>query len=236
MEHTKEEELYQNAKSITNRWERRQSQIAKLGFIGENGKLVRFEGNLNSRENRSEWNKQKFYLHKIPEFIEYNNGLTWEGYKLHKDVAYHIWEKYGKSVNNSRAGKKQEGSYNNAEPERKTVTSKQFVRDRKVVNHIRGIYESCVMPGCEYRDVDVAHIHALKHGAKDVPENCIPLCPNHHRDLDKGRIHLQYLGNKCLSVRTYDGKYLGTINARHTLDESSIEKAMESLAPYMRAL
>ena len=126
-------------------------------------------------------------------------------------------------------------SYDNTAPERKSVTSKRFERDRNVVNHVRSMYDGCVMPGCGYRDVDVAHIHALKHGAKDVPENCIPLCPNHHRDLDKGRIHLQFLEPQSLAVRAYHGAYLGEIRSKHDLDEPSIEKAMEALAPYMRA-
>jgi hypothetical protein len=126
-------------------------------------------------------------------------------------------------------------SYDNTAPERKSVTSKQYIRDRNVVNHIRSVYGSCIMPGCGYRDVDVAHIHALKHGAKDVPENCIPLCPNHHRDLDRGRLHFQYLSPKSIAVRTQSGAYIGEIRSRHTLDEDSIKKAMTALAPYMEA-
>jgi hypothetical protein len=67
-------------------------------------------------------------------------------------------------------------------------------RDSKVVSYIRSIYDSCSVVGCDYSDYDVAHIHALKHGADDLPENCLALCPNHHRDLDNGRmINLQQL-------------------------------------------
>ena len=67
-------------------------------------------------------------------------------------------------------------------------------RDSKVVSYIRSIYDSCSVVGCDYSDYDVAHIHALKHGADDIPENCLALCPNHHRDLDRGRmIDLQQL-------------------------------------------
>jgi len=67
-------------------------------------------------------------------------------------------------------------------------------RDSKVVSYIRSVYDSCSVVGCDYLDYDVAHIHALKHGADDLPENCLALCPNHHRDLDRGRmIDLQQL-------------------------------------------
>mgnify|MGYP006109921003 CR=1 FL=1 len=131
--------------------------------------------------------------------------------------------------------KKRVVSYDNTSPERKTVTSSQYVRDRNVVNKIRSMYGSCVMPGCGYQDVDVAHIHALKHGAKDIPENCVPLCPNHHRDLDRGRLHFQYLSPKSIAVRTHNGAYVGEIRSRHTFDEDSIKQAMMALAPYMEA-
>jgi len=67
-------------------------------------------------------------------------------------------------------------------------------RDSKVISYIRSIYDSCSVVGCDYLDYEVAHIHALKHGADDLPENCLALCPNHHRDLDRGRmIDLQQL-------------------------------------------
>jgi len=67
-------------------------------------------------------------------------------------------------------------------------------RDSKVVSYIRSVYDSCSVVGCDYSDYEVAHIHALKHGADDLPENCLALCPNHHRDLDRGRmIDLQQL-------------------------------------------
>lgn len=72
--------------------------------------------------------------------------------------------------------------------------SKGRKRDTKVVSYIRSVYDSCSVVGCDYPDYDVAHIHALKHGADDLPENCLALCPNHHRDLDRGRmINLQQL-------------------------------------------
>ena len=61
-------------------------------------------------------------------------------------------------------------------------------RDSKVVSYIRSVYDSCSVVGCDYSDYEVAHIHALKHGADDLPENCLALCPNHHRDLDRGRM------------------------------------------------
>ena len=72
--------------------------------------------------------------------------------------------------------------------------SKGRKRDAKVVSYIKSLYDSCSVVGCNYPDYDVSHIHALKHGADDLPENCLALCPNHHRDLDRGRmINLQQL-------------------------------------------
>jgi len=63
-------------------------------------------------------------------------------------------------------------------------------RDQRVVTHVRKMYDSCSVEGCDYGDFDVAHIHALKHGSDDLPSNCLALCPNHHRDLDRGRLQL----------------------------------------------
>jgi len=67
-------------------------------------------------------------------------------------------------------------------------------RDQNVGKAIRAQYDECSVVGCDYKHFDVAHIYALKHGADDLPENCLALCPNHHRDLDNGRmINLQQL-------------------------------------------
>jgi len=70
------------------------------------------------------------------------------------------------------------------------VVTKGRKRDQRVVNHVKKMYSQCAVDGCDYPLFDVAHIHALKHGADDLPGNCIPLCPNHHRDLDRGRLLL----------------------------------------------
>ena len=71
-----------------------------------------------------------------------------------------------------------------------TTTTTARRRDRKVVDAVKEKYSQCAVEGCDYPLFDVAHIHALKHGADDLPGNCIPLCPNHHRDLDRGRLLL----------------------------------------------
>ncbi len=95
-------------------------------------------------------------------------------------------------------------------------------RDSKVISYIRSIYDSCSVVGCDYLDYEVAHIHALKHGADDLPENCLALCPNHHRDLDRGRmIDLQqldgggyiYFGEQGIKLKhKVDSKYLDRCN------------------------
>ena len=79
--------------------------------------------------------------------------------------------------------------FENSREQVETVTRGRK-RDQKVVTHVRMMYDSCSVEGCDYGDFDVAHIHALRHGADDLPSNCLALCPNHHRDLDRGRLQL----------------------------------------------
>ena len=95
-------------------------------------------------------------------------------------------------------------------------------RDSKVVSYIRSVYDSCSVVGCDYLDYEVAHIHALKHGADDLPENCLALCPNHHRDLDRGRMTplrqldvggYIYFGEQGIKLKhKVDSKYLDQCN------------------------
>lgn len=95
-------------------------------------------------------------------------------------------------------------------------------RDTKVGAYIRSIYDSCSVVGCDYLDYEVAHIHALKHGADDLPENCLALCPNHHRDLDRGRMTplrqldvggYIYFGEQGIKLKhKVDSKYLDQCN------------------------
>jgi hypothetical protein len=95
-------------------------------------------------------------------------------------------------------------------------------RDSKVVSYIRSVYDSCSVVGCDYSDYEVAHIHALKHGADDLPENCLALCPNHHRDLDRGRMTplrqldvggYIYFGEQGIKLKhKVDSKYLDQCN------------------------
>jgi predicted restriction endonuclease len=95
-------------------------------------------------------------------------------------------------------------------------------RDSKVVSYIRSVYDLCSVVGCDYSEYDVAHIHALKHGADDLPENCLALCPNHHRDLDRGRMlplrqldvgGYIYFGEQGIKLKhKVDSKYLDQCN------------------------
>jgi hypothetical protein len=95
-------------------------------------------------------------------------------------------------------------------------------RDTKVGAYIRSVYDSCSVVGCDYPDYEVAHIHALKHGADDLPENCLALCPNHHRDLDRGRMTplrqldvggYIYFGEQGIKLKhKVDSKYLDQCN------------------------
>ena len=95
-------------------------------------------------------------------------------------------------------------------------------RDPKVVSYIRSVYDLCSVVGCDYSEYDVAHIHALKHGADDLPENCLALCPNHHRDFDRGRMTplrqldvggYIYFGEQGIKLKhKVDSKYLDQCN------------------------
>ena len=97
-------------------------------------------------------------------------------------------------------------------------------RDSKVVSYIRSVYDSCSVVGCDYLDYDVAHIHALKHGADDLPENCLALCPNHHRDLDRGRmIDLQQLdGGGYIYFGDEDDRQ--GIDLKHKVDSKYLDR------------
>ena len=97
-------------------------------------------------------------------------------------------------------------------------------RDSKVVSYIRSVYDSCSVVGCDYLDYDVAHIHALKHGADDLPENCLALCPNHHRDLDRGRmIDLQQLDGGGY-IYFGEGDDRQGIDLKHKVDSKYLDR------------
>jgi len=99
----------------------------------------------------------------------------------------------------------------------KETTSKGRVRDQKVVRNIQGQYEDCCIVGCDYKHYDVAHIWALKHGSDDLPNNCWPMCPNHHREFDKGRLDPIF------------GDEPGNIKLVHEIDFENVTKALAAL-------
>jgi len=108
-------------------------------------------------------------------------------------------------------------------------------RDSKVVSYIRSVYDSCSVVGCDYLDYDVAHIHALKHGADDLPENCLALCPNHHRDLDRGRmIDLQQLnGGGYIYFGDEDDRQ--GIDLKHKVDSKYLDQCNLELEEWKNA-
>jgi predicted restriction endonuclease len=99
----------------------------------------------------------------------------------------------------------------------KETTSKGRVRDQKVVKDIQGQYKECCIVGCHYKHYDVAHIWALKHGSDDLPNNCWPMCPNHHREFDKGRLDPIF------------GDEPGNIKLVHEIDFENVTKALAAL-------
>lgn len=114
--------------------------------------------------------------------------------------------------------------------------SKGRKRDAKVVSYIRSIYDSCSVVGCDYQYYEVAHIHALKHGADDLPENCLALCPNHHKDLDNGRmINLQQLdvGGYIYFGEEDDRK---GIKLKHKVDSKNLDQCNIELENWKNAI
>jgi len=99
----------------------------------------------------------------------------------------------------------------------KTASARGRVRDQKVVKNIQGQYEYCCIVGCDYKHYDVAHIWALKHGSDDLPTNCWPMCPNHHREFDKGRLDPIF------------GDEAGNIKLVHEIDFENVTKALVAL-------
>jgi hypothetical protein len=95
-------------------------------------------------------------------------------------------------------------------------------RDSKVVSYIRSVYDLCSVVGCDYSEYDVAHIHALKHGSDDVPSNCLALCPNHHRDLDRGKMVLTLF--KSSGIIQFVGDEIGIIRLKHEVESRYIDQ------------
>jgi len=118
-----------------------------------------------------------------------------------------------------------------------TTVSKGRKRDQKVVSHIKGIYETCAVDGCDYSLYDVAHIHALKHGADDLPGNCIPLCPNHHRDLDRGMLRLSEPNGRSESdpiefeLNGVTGKVI--LNSGHEVNSKYVKGCINEIGKYL---
>jgi len=118
-----------------------------------------------------------------------------------------------------------------------TTVSKGRKRDQKVVAHIKDVYDTCSVEGCDYPLYDVAHIHALKHGADDLPGNCIPLCPNHHRDLDRGRLLLADPADRSATdpIVFLMGEEEGRIilDESHDVDSKYIEGCIREIDEYL---
>ena len=118
-----------------------------------------------------------------------------------------------------------------------TNVSKGRKRDQKVVSYIKDMYDTCAVDGCDYSLYDVAHIHALKHGADDLPSNCIPLCPNHHRDLDRGMLRLSEPNGRSESdpiefkLNGFIGKVI--LNGGHEVDSKYVKGCINEIGKYL---
>jgi hypothetical protein len=57
----------------------------------------------------------------------------------------------------------------------------------KLLQELKAEYGGCEICG-HCVSLDLAHIHAGRHGGKLVKENTLLLCPNHHRAFDAGKL------------------------------------------------
>jgi hypothetical protein len=152
--------------------------------------------------------------------------------KSRRDEVFLLWSKESNVIRLP-----QPPQFDNSYEEITTVT-KGRKRDQKVVTYIRNSYNSCAVDGCEYSLFDVAHIHALKHGADDLPGNCIPLCPNHHRDLDRGMLRLSEPNGRSASepiefeLNGSSGKVI--LNRGHEVDSKYVKGCINEISKYLK--
>ena len=72
-----------------------------------------------------------------------------------------------------------------------TITAGKRKRNQTLVADMRSLYNTCCIEGCDSDIFDVAHIHPHKNAdSSDTADNMLPLCPNHHTALDRGRMYI----------------------------------------------
>jgi len=109
-------------------------------------------------------------------------------------------------------------------PERRPRTSSQIVRDSKVKDWVKKLYNfECQVCGhvIETRNgrlAEAAHIVPLgdPHGGPDIVENVLCLCPNHHRAFDAG---VWFINDEWQVVETTTNRIFGAlkVNGAHGL-------------------
>jgi len=62
------------------------------------------------------------------------------------------------------------------------------VRSAKAIHDVRSAAETCEIPACPCRPLEVHHIKSKGSGGPDVQCNLIALCPEHHKDAQAYRI------------------------------------------------
>lgn len=118
--------------------------------------------------------------------------------------------------------------------ERKTVQRQQQLRDKKKALGIKKTYQDrCMFCGIqlqigkgEYYS-EAAHIKPLgePHNGPDKTSNIIVLCPNHHKQLDRGILRMQAMNNKIVIVSCVENDPLNgkEIELKHEIGEEYIQ-------------
>lgn len=110
-------------------------------------------------------------------------------------------------------------------PERvRRVVSQTIRRDTKSVKTLKSLCEyHCQFPGCTATIikrngglyVEVAHVEPVHKGGQNILGNLIVLCPNHHKELDYGKLEILeqsmeqvrgYLNGKTFDIRLPSSK------------------------------
>jgi len=64
----------------------------------------------------------------------------------------------------------------------------------------RFFYDRCAICGYDTLPNDVCHIIDRRHGGEDAVENVTMLCPNHHREFDRGLIAVEVIRQTRLAI------------------------------------
>ena len=118
---------------------------------------------------------------------------------------------------------------NTVEYTQTTITGPKRKRNKAVVNDVGALYDTCCIEGCPNDIFDVAHIYGHRHAnSSDTADNMLPLCPNHHTALDRGRMYITQ--DLDITWWTASGEVIEhskiVLHPAHTVDTAWAEKQM----------